>query len=94
MDEDILIPGFFFFTVIVLSFGIPMMRARIRQMDRGLSNPPGDPQINERLHHIEQAIDAIAVEVERIAEGQRFVTRVMAERPEPMGLPRGNDRIA
>lgn len=92
MDEDILIPGFFFFTVIVLSFGIPMMRARIRQMDRGRTNLPGDPQINERLQHIEQAIDAIAVEVERIAEGQRFVTRVLAERPEPMGLPHGNDR--
>jgi hypothetical protein len=92
MDEDILIPAFFFFTVIVLSFGIPMMRARIRQMDRGLSHPPGDPQLTERLQHIEQAIDAIAVEVERIAEGQRFVTRVMAERQEPLGLPRGNDR--
>ena len=28
----------------------------------------------------------------RIAEGQRFVTRVMAERPDPMILPRGSDR--
>ena len=91
MTEDMFIIGSFFVTVIALSFGIPMMRARIRQMDRGLSNPSSDPQISERLQHIEQAIDAIAVEVERIAEGQRFVTRVMAER-EPVGLPRGNDR--
>jgi hypothetical protein len=94
MDEDILIPGFFFFTVIVLSFGIPMMRARIRQMDRKLEYPPHDPQLNDRLQHIEQAIDAIAVEVERIAEGQRFVTRVMSERPEPVALPRAHDRVS
>jgi hypothetical protein len=92
MDEDILIPAFFFITVLVLSFGIPIMRARIRRMDREHLMPPGDPQINDRLQHIEQAIDAIAVEVERIAEGQRFVTRVMAERPDPMILPRGIDR--
>lgn len=91
MDEDILIPGFFFFTVIVLSFGIPMMRARIRQMDRKLELPSHDGELHDRLTRIEQAVEAIAVEVERVAEGQRFVTRVMAER-EPIGLPRGNDR--
>ena len=29
---------------------------------------------------LEQAVDAIALEVERIAEGQRFVTKLLAER--------------
>lgn len=93
MDEDILIPGFFFFTVIVLSFGIPMMRARIRQMDRKLELPSHDHELHDRLTRIEQAVEAIAVEVERVAEGQRFVTRVMTER-EPVSLPRGNDRAS
>ena len=37
--------------------------------------------IAPRLDRLEQAVDAIAIEVERIAEGQRFVTKVMAERP-------------
>ena len=32
----------------------------------------------ERLARLEQAIDAMAIEVERISEGQRFVTRVLA----------------
>jgi len=31
---------------------------------------------NEKLEH---AVDAIALEVERIAEGQRFVTKLLAE---------------
>ena len=30
---------------------------------------------------IEQAVEAIAIEIERVAEGQRFVTKVLAERP-------------
>jgi hypothetical protein len=37
--------------------------------------------IGPRLDRLEQAVDAVAIEVERIAEGQRFVTKVMTERP-------------
>jgi hypothetical protein len=33
----------------------------------------------ERLTRLDQAVDAIAIEVERISEGQRFLTKVMAE---------------
>ena len=35
---------------------------------------------DERLARIEQAVDAIAVEVERISEGQRFTTRLLSDR--------------
>jgi hypothetical protein len=35
-----------------------------------------------RIDRLTQAVDAIAVEVERIGEGQRFVTQLMAERRE------------
>jgi hypothetical protein len=34
----------------------------------------------QRLERIEQAMDAIAIEVERVSEGQRFVTRLLSER--------------
>ena len=47
--------------------------------------PVGAPRVEDtvspRLDRLEHAIDAIAIEVERISEGQRFVTRVFAERP-------------
>ena len=36
----------------------------------------------DRLARIEQAVDAIAVEVERISEGQRFTTKLLSERTE------------
>jgi hypothetical protein len=43
---------------------------------------------------MEQAIDSIAVEVERISEGQRFTTKLLSERtavpPGPGGSPPGS----
>lgn len=36
--------------------------------------------IEDRLTRIEQAIDTIAVETERISEGQRFTTKLLSER--------------
>ena len=35
---------------------------------------------DDREQRLEQAIDAIAVELERVGEGQRFVTKMLAER--------------
>lgn len=44
---------------------------------------PGDPaaqaRIEEKLNNLTTAIDAIAVEVERISEGQRFTTKLLAD---------------
>lgn len=36
-----------------------------------------------RLDRMERGIEAIAIEVERISEGQRFVTKLMSEQKEP-----------
>ena len=58
----------------------PVLRAlgrRIESTSRARPLPAEDP---ERLKRIEQAVDAMAIEVERISEGQRFVTRLLAER--------------
>ncbi len=37
-------------------------------------------EMADRLNRIETAVDSTALEVERIAEGQRFTTRLLAER--------------
>ncbi len=37
-------------------------------------------QLEARLTRIEQAIDAVAVETERISEGQRFTTKLLSEK--------------
>ena len=41
--------------------------------------PAESKESTERLDRIEQAVDAIAVEIERIGEGQRYVTRLFSE---------------
>jgi hypothetical protein len=35
---------------------------------------------DQRLARVEQAVESIAIEVERISEGQRFVTRLLNDR--------------
>jgi hypothetical protein len=45
---------------------------------------PADPRIDK----LAEAVDAIAEEVERIGEGQRFVTNLLAERREPVAIGR------
>lgn len=41
----------------------------------------------QRLARVEQAVQAIAVEVERIGEGQRYVTTLLGERAKPPLVP-------
>jgi hypothetical protein len=46
------------------------------------------PALSEaRLARIEQAVEAIALEVERISEGQRFTTRLLSEQSRPAPKP-------
>lgn len=44
----------------------------------------------ERLQRLEHAVDSIAIEMERVSEGQRFVTKLLADSPEraKIGVPR------
>lgn len=45
------------------------------------------PQIDQRLERLEQGVDAIAIEIERITEGQRFVTKLLSEQESRERLP-------
>ena len=42
-------------------------------------------EMTDRLNRMEQAIDAVAVELERVGEGQRYVTRVFTEQQRALG---------
>ncbi len=46
----------------------------------GGSTPKRLDVLEERLFRLEQAIDAVAVEVERGSEAQRFTAKLLAER--------------
>jgi len=62
----------------VMAIGIPIARAYARRVESAPGGIP--PELSARLAHMEQAIDAIAVEVERISEAQRFTTKLLSER--------------
>ena len=70
----------------------PIAIAFARMMWRRANNPPAqNPALSDdtaqRIVQMQQSIDAMALEIERISEGQRFVTKVLAERSrEPAAL--------
>ena len=63
--------------LLAVLFGVGAQRLMARQRAPLRDQPAiGD----DRETRLEQAIDAIAVELERVGEGQRFVTKLLAER--------------
>lgn len=59
----------------------PIFRAIGRRMEhRAIADDPDRAELLARIERMEQALDAVAVQVERIAEGQRFATKLLSER--------------
>ena len=95
MNEDIIIPIAGMVTGIVMVLGIPLVIVQARKlwMRDSASVPQNSLETDQRLERIEQAIDAMAVEVERVAEGQRFVTKLLADRgQERVAIPASQSR--
>jgi hypothetical protein len=66
-------------TAISLGLGVPIVRAWIKRWERREQLPA--TEVAARLARIEHTIDAVAIEIERVGESQRFLTRLGAERP-------------
>ena len=80
MNEDIVVPIAGMITGIVIVIGVPLAIVYARRL---WITPPVQPpsrEVIERLERMEHAIDSIAVEVERISEGQRFTTKLLSDR--------------
>ncbi len=66
-------------TVAISVVSIGRAYVRSLEVQRKSSGGDLDPNVQERMTRIEQAVDAIALEVERMSEGQRFTTKLLAE---------------
>ena len=66
--------------VIALGTILPLGNALVKRIAAPKHAAPvlPNPADAERIERMERSIDAIAVEVERIAESQRFMTKVLA----------------
>ena len=67
----------------ITAIGWPLARAYAKRVEQSGDARQFPAEVAARLERMEQAIDSIAVEVERISEGQRFTTKLLAERTAP-----------
>lgn len=70
----------FFVCLALVIIGLPIVRAIARRIERGTPiAAPIPTEVRNQLQHISQSVEAIAIEVERISEGQRFTTKLLSD---------------
>ena len=74
-----------FCSTIVLLTAMKLISQHLAQRRLSQSSAQSD-EVLRRLERIEQIVDTVAVEVERLAETNRFVTKLLAEKS---GTPPG-----
>jgi hypothetical protein len=85
--EEVFVLGGIFMFVVLLPLTIAYARRIWRRSAKTEVTLP--PQMAQRMESIEQGVEAIALEVERIGESQRFLTQAMAERIEVRAIADG-----
>jgi len=73
----------FFITVAFCVVGLPLARAFARRIDRKTEfKSVAGPDLTPHIRQLQDSVDAMAIELERISEGQRFTSKLLAERSE------------
>lgn len=75
-----IVPVAFFISSAITVVGVAFAKALTKRAELRAQGTDLSPQLEARLDRMEQAMEAIAVEVERIAEGQRFTTKLLSGR--------------
>lgn len=86
--EEAFVLGGMFMVIILLPLSIAVAR-RIWRRGSAAPTVAVPPELSDRFTRLEQAVDAIAVEVERVGEGQRFISRQFAEQGSVRALGAG-----
>ena len=93
--EEAFVLGGMLIVVVLLPLSIAYARRIWRRGAQVVTNIP--KELTDRLMRVEQTVEATAIEIERIGEGQRFMTRIFTEGPgahqlssaQPVSLPTG-----
>jgi hypothetical protein len=83
-EEGFMAGGFF----VLLTVSVVLFFLRRRWKRRRPALPAGAElggESAQRLERLETGMEAIAIEIERVSEGQRFVTRLLSESQPPLG---------
>jgi hypothetical protein len=77
-----------FLMIAVIAVGKPLVRVFGNIIERRALRPSMPPEFGARLERIEQGIESVSIEVERISESQRYLLKVQGSTPERVELPR------
>lgn len=80
-EEGLMAGGF----SVLLLVPLAVYFARRRWKRKAAAIPARTAPESARLERLEQGMEAIAIEIERISEGQRFVTKLLSESQAPLG---------
>jgi hypothetical protein len=75
--EEVYFLSGLFMVVVLFPLAIASARRMWRRGAQAITQLP--VELYQRLTRLEQAVDAIAVEIERVGEGQRFMSRLFSE---------------
>jgi benzoyl-CoA reductase/2-hydroxyglutaryl-CoA dehydratase subunit BcrC/BadD/HgdB len=70
----------FVIATVICIVALPLARAFARWVDRRGLPSPVNAELAAQINRIEQAVDSMAVEVERISEAQRFQAKLLADK--------------
>lgn len=77
----------FFVMVVAIFFVVPIARAFARRIDKKPVSPALDSGLASQLQRIENSVDSMAIEIERISEAQRYMVRLQSDRAPAPALP-------
>ena len=77
----------FFLAIVCIAIGVPLVRALARRLGPAPIAPPLPREVADQLHRIEQTVESMAIEIERISESQRFLTKLGTGKVEVPAIP-------
>jgi hypothetical protein len=78
-----------FLMIAIIAVGKPLARALGSVIERRSLKPAMPAEFGSRLERIEQGIESVSIEVERISESQRYLLKLQGSTPERVEIPRG-----
>jgi len=91
IEEDVFAGALVGMTLLFALIGVLIHRRAWRRAEKQFAAVgPGN---RAELQQLQQAVDVIAVEVERISEGQRYVSKLLNERLDLPALADGRERV-
>jgi hypothetical protein len=76
-------------TVLTISISVTtlgMAWLRRRPTNNAVTRGANEGRLEEKIDQLQQSLEAIAVEVERVSEAQRFTAKILSERSNPQQL--------